>query len=151
LENTPCQKYEALKNYDFAAETIRQAILQTRSDKVEHTHFGLKRHWGFGLGYDNKAIHGSIGMQITVAEWGRWNYGILGASVGFIKNTELNPKTHESLTKNDISLFITIASASYRIKYVPSIGMYWYVDFAQIFDVTHTLPGSQFGFSLAKK
>jgi len=146
-----CQQYEQLKTYDFVAETIRQEIAQAKPEQETHTRFALKHHWGFGLGYDNQMVHGSVGMQVTVAEWGRWNYGVLGASLGFIRRSAVDSRTNRSYAKSDASLFITIASASYRIKYVPSLGMHWYVDFAQIYDMTHNMPVSQFGFSVAKK
>src|SRR5262249_10395300 len=108
-------------------------------------------HWGFGLGYDNRMIHGSLGMQMTIAEWGRWNYGTLGASLGFIRTSRLNEKTGRVTDGNDAALFVTMASASYRIKYLQALGIYWYVDFAQVYDMTHNMVGSQFGFSLSRK
>jgi hypothetical protein len=149
-DHVQCQQYERLKTYDWAAEAIRAEFQSAKTDKIERSHFNTKEHWGFGFGYDNRMVHGSFGMQLTVAEWGRWNYGTLGASVGFMRRPQANGQKQER-EKSDVSLFLTLASASYRIKYVESLGMYWYVDFAQIYDVNHSMTGSQFGFSLSRK
>jgi hypothetical protein len=76
---------------------------------------------------------------------------VLGASLGFMKDSTVDPRTEQVISKREMSLFLTMASASYRIKYVPALGMYWYVDLAQIYDIKHGLPGSQVGFSLSKR
>jgi hypothetical protein len=150
-DNETCQTYDALRTYDWLNDRLTQQFAVKKAEKPEHSIFNFKRHWGFGLGYDNRMIHGSAGMQMTIAEWGRWNYGTLGASLGFMRTSKLDEKTQRPIANNDLSLFITLASASYRIKYVKSLGYYWYVDFAQIYDMTHSVVGSQFGFSLSKK
>jgi hypothetical protein len=150
-DNETCQTYDALRTYDWLNDRLKQQFTGKKPEKPEHSVFNFKRHWGFGFGYDNRMVHGSIGMQMTIAEWGRWNYGTLGASLGFMRTSKLDAKTQAAVTNNDLSLFITLASASYRIKYVKSLGYYWYVDFAQIYDMTHNVVGSQFGFSLSRK
>ena len=76
---------------------------------------------------------------------------MLGGSLGFVQRPAVDSRTGREFSRTEPSLFVPIASASYRIRYLESIGMYWYVDAAQIYDVTHSMPLSQFGFSLSRK
>src|SRR5262245_45187719 len=45
-------------------------------DGDPHSIFVIKRHVGASAGYDNTVVHGSVGLYLTVAEWGRWNFGV---------------------------------------------------------------------------
>ena len=39
------------------------------------------------------------------------------------------------------TILISLASVHYRVGYLPSIGMNWYINLEQIFDVRGNLPG----------
>ena len=52
------------------------------SDVTPHSIFVIKQHLGIAGGYDNGVAHGSVGFYLTVAEWGRWNFGVPSFEVG---------------------------------------------------------------------
>jgi hypothetical protein len=119
---------------------------------VEHrSMFGFKKHIGIATGYDNGILHGSVGMYLTVAEWGRWNFGVMAPEIGLARYTAYDERRRQALTKTDYTLFISLASVHYRVGYLPSIGMNWYVNLEQIFDLRRNLPGSQIGVSFSSK
>jgi len=96
-------------------------------------------------------VHGSLGFYITVAEWGRWNYGIPSPALGFGRYPVYDAKRKQSFMKNESSLFISLASVHYRIGYVRSLGVNCYVNLEQIFDSRQNRAGSQVGFSFSPK
>src|SRR4051794_22758628 len=53
----------------------QRASARARPDVETRSIFGFKRHVGFAGGYDNENVHASVGWYLTVAEWGRWNFG----------------------------------------------------------------------------
>lgn len=116
-----------------------------------HSFFGIKRHVGLGAGYDNGILHGSIGFYLTIAEWGRWNFGIPSPAVGFGRSREYDSKRKESVAKTQSTILISLASVHYRGGYLHSLGMNWYVNLEQVFDSRANLTGSQFGFSFSRK
>src|SRR4051812_46015093 len=65
--------------YDARAQMEEIAVAETEP----HSIFRIRRHVGVAAGYDSGVLHGSIGMYITVAEWGRWNFGVPSPEVGF--------------------------------------------------------------------
>ena len=113
--------------------------------------FGIKRHFGFAAGYDNGVLHGSLGMYLTVVEWGRWNYGIPTPALGFGQLQNYDPVPGVFLPQDASTLFISLASVHYRVGYLQSIGMNWYVDLEQIFDLRQNASGSQIGITLSPK
>jgi hypothetical protein len=120
-------------------------------DVAPHSIFGLKRHFGVAVGYDNQVLHGSFGMYITIAEVGRWNFGIPSPEIGFSRYQQYDPKRQRSVTQEEPSLFISLASVHYRLGYLRSLGMNCYINVEQIFDMRQNAPGSQIGISLSSK
>ena len=66
---------------DLRAEE-RVARLAPRGDVTPHSFFNVKHHLGVAGGYDDGVFHGSIGYYLTVAEWGRWNFGVPSLAIG---------------------------------------------------------------------
>src|SRR5207244_3452735 len=65
---------------DFRAE--QRHPVKAGVDAEPHSIFGIKRHIGVGAGYDAGVVHGSIGLYLTVAEWGRWSFGVPSRGMG---------------------------------------------------------------------
>ena len=63
-------------------EEMRLARLLPHVDVDPHTFFVVKHHLGVAGGYDNGIAHGSVGYYLTVAEWGRWNFGVPSIEIG---------------------------------------------------------------------
>jgi hypothetical protein len=116
-----------------------------------HSHFGFKQHVGFAAGYDNGILHGSLGMYLTVVEWGRWNYGIPSPALGFGRYQKYDRLHQRLLTQDESTIFISLASVHYRVGYLQSIGMNWYINLEQIFDLRQNMAGSQVGITLSSK
>ncbi|HEX7796673.1 MAG TPA: hypothetical protein VF456_20065, partial [Vicinamibacterales bacterium] len=76
--------------YDVRAELAEPAKM---SDTPPHSIFQIKRHIGFAAGYDNGIVHGSFGLYLTVAEVGRWNFGVTSPEVGFGRYREISDRT----------------------------------------------------------
>jgi hypothetical protein len=123
----------------------------SRRDAEPHTIFGLKRHLGFAGGYDNGIVHGSVGLYLTVAEWGRWNFGITSPAVGWGRYPMYDSQRKQSVTKTEGTLFVSLASVHYRLKYLPSLGVNWYITLEQIYDMRANVTGSQVGVSFSSK
>ncbi len=102
-------------------------------------------------GYDNGVLHGSLGMYLTVVEWGRWNYGIPSPAIGFGHYQVYDPLRKQVAAKDESTLFISLASVHYRVGKVPALGMIGYVNLEQIFDLRQNMAGSQIGVSFSTK
>src|SRR5262245_26101165 len=76
VENIEPVNFDLVDMRDEARDELRNI-----KNENPHTAFVIKRHLGASAGYDNSIFHGSVGMYLTVAEWGRWNFGI--PSIGF--------------------------------------------------------------------
>jgi hypothetical protein len=113
--------------------------------------FVIKQHVGAALGYDNGIVHTGIGLYLTVAELGRWNFGIPAVEFGIGRYPVYNQATRTSSTKDQATILISLASVHYRVGYVQSLGYMCYVNFEQIYDMRTNFAGSQFGFSFARK
>ena len=134
---------------DFREEQRERAL--SYNDVEHRSRFEIKRHVGIAIGYDNGILHGSVGMYLTVAEWGRWNFGVMAPELGLARYTVYDERRRQAVTKTEYTIFISLASVHYRVGYLPSIGMNWYVNLEQIFDVRGNLPGSQIGISFSSK
>jgi hypothetical protein len=132
--------------YDVRAEMAEPAKM---SDTPPHSIFQIKRHVGFAAGYDNGIVHGSLGLYLTVAEVGRWNFGVTSPEVGFGRYREISDQTKQPIIKTESTILISLASVHYRIGYLRSIGKVWYFTLEQIYDSRANLTGSQFGFSFS--
>jgi hypothetical protein len=135
---------------DLRAEQ-REATLPKRTDVDEHTHFVTKQHIGVAAGYDGGMLHGSVGYYITVAEWGRWNFGVPSIALGLGRYPTYNARLNESFMKEELAIFVSMASAHYRAGYIAPWGLHWYVNIEQVFDVHANRAGSQMGISFSTK
>jgi hypothetical protein len=129
----------------------RVALLPVKSDVESHTHFITKHHIGVAAGYDNGTAHGSLGYYLTVAEWGRWNFGVPSIALGLGRYPTYNAQLNQSLMKEELGIFVSMASAHYRAGYIAPWGVHWYVNIEQVFDVHANRATSQIGISLSKK
>jgi hypothetical protein len=117
-------------------------------EETPHTVFRIKKHLGIGGGYDQKVVHGSVGLYITVAEMGRWNFGITSPGIGLSRYPR-HDRTRGSVTKTEMTLLISLASVHYRGGYIASLHKNWYLNFEQVFDSRSNIGGSQVGISFA--
>jgi hypothetical protein len=133
---------------DFREEA---RLLPAPSEAKPNTFFVVKQHLGLAAGYDNGSAHGSVGFYITVAEWGRWNFGIPSFEVGIGRYPVYDRLTNRSFMKDQIAFFVSLASAHYRAGYVRAWGLNWYLNLEQVFDMKANRGGSQFGISFSTK
>ncbi len=137
---------------DWRAEERAAALARSVSAEVEpHSHFGFKQHVGVAAGYDNDVVHGSLGLYLTVVEWGRWNYGIPSPALGFGRYQQYDAFRKRVFSADASTLFISLASVHYRVGYMPSLGLNWYINLEQIFDMRQNMAGSQVGISFSTK
>jgi hypothetical protein len=134
---------------DFREEQRERAL--SSNDVVRRSRFGIKKHIGIASGYDNGILHGSVGLYLTVAEFGRWNFGAMAPAIGLARYSLYDERRRQPVTKTEYTILISLASLHYRVGYLPSIGMNWYINLEQVFDVRSNLPGSQFGISFSSK
>jgi len=135
--------------FDFRQET-REAALEIHNESP-HTFFVVKHHLGASAGYDNTVIHGSVGFYVTVAEWGRWNFGVPSVGVGIGRYPTYDQRLGIPVTKSQATLFVSVASVHYRINYIQSLGVNWYLNLEQVYDLRYNMTGSQFGISFSSK
>lgn len=126
---------------------------ELRNIKVEdpHTIFVIKRHIGASVGYDNTVLHGSVGLYMTIAEWGRWNFGVPSVAFGLGRYPTYNRADRSSSVHSQPTVFVSIASVHYRVGYVRALGVNAYINLEQVYDLRHNMSGSQFGFSFSSK
>ena len=139
-------------NFDLVdvRDALREEQRNTR-DESPHTIFVVKRHLGMSAGYDNTIIHGSVGLYLTVAEWGRWNFGVPSLGVGLGRYPMYDRAHAQEMMKSQPTLFVSIASVHYRVRYLRSLGVNWYLNLEQVYDLRYNMTGSQFGFSFSNK
>jgi hypothetical protein len=133
---------------DWRAEA-RQ--LPARRDTEPHTIFVIKSHVGIAAGYDNAVLHGSAGFYLTVAEWGRWNFGVPSPGLGFGRYPTYDPRSKQAFTKDESTIIVSLASVHYRVGYIRALGVNWYVNLEQIFDMRRNTTGSQVGLTVSRK
>lgn len=145
------QNIEAV-NFDLidAREALREKALEIHNESP-HTFFVVKRHLGASVGYDNTVIHGSVGFYVTVAEWGRWNFGVPSIGVGIGRYPIYDRHLGMPVTKSQPTVFVSVASVHYRVSYIRSLGVNWYVNLEQVYDLRYNMTGSQFGISFSSK
>ena len=142
-----------LLNFDLidVRQDQRTAQLPAKSDVESHTHFITKHHIGIAAGYDNGTAHGSLGYYLTVAEWGRWNLGVPSIALGLGRYPTYDAKLNQSFMKEELGIFVSMASAHYRAGYISALGVHWYINLEQVFDVHASRVGSQLGVSFSRK
>ena len=138
-------------NFDLLDFREEKRLLPPASDAPSHSIFAVKQHIGFAGGYDNGSAHASVGFYITVAEWGRWNFGVPSFEVGVGRYPAYDRVTNQSFMKDQIAFFVSLASAHFRAGYIRAWGLNWYVNLEQVFDMKANRGGSQFGISFSKK
>ena len=140
-------------NFDLidVRQEQRASLVPPKSDVESHTHFITKHHIGVAAGYDNGTAHGSIGYYLTVAEWGRWNFGVPSIALGLGRYPTYNARLNESFMKEELGVFVSMASAHYRAGYIAPWGLHWYVNIEQVFDVHANRATSQLGVSFSRK
>jgi len=133
---------------DFRAEA---RLPPPVSDVTPHSIFAVKQHIGFAGGYDNGSAHASVGFYITVAEWGRWNFGVPSFEIGMGQYPAYDRVTNRAFLEDQVAFFVSLASAHFRAGHVQAWGLNWYVNLEQVFDMKANRSGSQFGISFSKK
>lgn len=136
---------------DFRADERFEAAHPNNPDIDHHSMFVIKRHVGAALGYDSGVVHGSVGFYLTVAEWGRWNFGVPTAELGLGRYRVFDRKLQQTVVKNEYALIVSVASVHYRMRYFRSLGANAYLNFEQVYDLRHNLSGSQVGVSFSTK
>jgi hypothetical protein len=134
---------------DLREEERREA--HAIPDTAPHSMFGIKRHVGLAAGYDNQVVHGSVGLYLTVAEWGRWNFGVPSPEFGVGRYSVFDARRKQYYPTTDYTIIISLASLHNRAGRIPSLNLNWYVTVEQVFDVRANMPGSQIGISLSSK
>ena len=150
----PLFQVRGLDPMDFDLIDLRAEERQPAANRVDaepHTIFIIKRHVGAALGYDNGIVHTGIGFYLTVAELGRWNFGIPAVELGIGRYPAYDERRRLAFTKQQPTVLISLASVHYRVAYLRSLGYTWYLNLEQVYDMRTNFAGSQFGFSFARK
>jgi hypothetical protein len=146
VQNVPPVNFDLL---DALAE-MREPAVPVR-DEDPHTIFVIKRHIGASAGYDNTVVHGSVGFYVTVAELGRWNFGVPSVGFGWGRYHLYDRDSQRATMKSEPTVFVSVASVHYRVGYLRSLGVNWYLNLEQVYDLRYNMAGSQFGFSFSSK
>jgi hypothetical protein len=150
----PLIDVRGLEPMDFDLIDVRaeeRVPAKNRIDAEPHTLFVIKRHVGAALGYDNGIIHTGVGVYLTVAELGRWNFGIPAVEFGVGRYPIYDEHRKASLMEQRPTVLISLASVHYRVAYLRSLGYTFYLNLEQVYDMRTNFAGSQFGFSFARK
>jgi hypothetical protein len=134
---------------DVRNEVYEEKLNITNEDP--HSHFIVKRHLGASIGYDNSVVHGSVGFYVTIAEWGRWNFGVPSVGFGLGRYPSYDRAERQATRQNEPTVFVSIASVHYRMGYLRAIGFNAYLNLEQVYDLRHNMTGSQFGVSFSSK
>jgi hypothetical protein len=132
-------------------ERLARAHSAPKVDVSPHTFFIIKQHLGVAGGYDNGIAHGSVGYYVTVAEWGRWNFGIPAVEIGMGRYPAFDRLSQQAIMKDQLTFMLSITSAHYRVGYVRAWGVNCYLNLEQVFDLHANRTGSQFGLSFSRK
>lgn len=137
---------------DAQADAARQAAFAKSPENAAKSLWAIKHQWDIGwLGFNGGILNGTIlGTHLTVAEWGRWNFGTPGVGLGFIRHADYNRYTKQSVMKDDLT-FLANISISYRLRQIKSLGYTAYLTFANTYDLRFSYPSSQIGFSFSRK
>jgi hypothetical protein len=134
---------------DFREE--QRAPVKSRSDVDPHSIFVVKQHLGLAGGWDGGIAHASVGFYLTVAEWGRWNFGVPSMEIGVGRYPVYNALTKQSFMKDELTFLVSVASVHYRAGYIRSWGVNCYINLEQVFDLHANQAGSQIGLSFSRK
>jgi hypothetical protein len=134
---------------DFREES--RASAKSRTDVDPHSRFIVKQHVGLAGGWDGGVVHGSLGFYLTVAEWGRWNFGVPSMEIGVGRYPVYDAFTRKSFMKDELTFLVSVASVHYRAGYLRSWGVNCYINLEQVYDLHSNQAGSQFGLSFSRK
>jgi hypothetical protein len=145
---------ESFDLLDFRDEERAAARARRGAQRVDaepHTIFIVKQHVGIAGGFDNGVGRGSVGFYLTVAEWGRWNFGVPSPEIGIGRYDVYDLATHIDQMKEQLTFLISVASVHYRLGYLRSWGLHAYLNLEQVYDVRSNEGASQFGLSFSSK
>ena len=125
--------------------------LTPKADLDPHSFFVVKHHLGLAGGYENGVAHGSLGYYITVAEWGRWNFGVPSIEIGVGRYPAVDRQTQRAFMQDQMTVLVSLTSAHYRVGRISAWGLNGYLNLEQVFDLHENRAGSQFGFSFSTK
>jgi hypothetical protein len=132
-------------------ERLARKLGAPHADADAHTFFVVKQHLGVAGGYDNGIAHGSIGYYLTVAEWGRWNFGVPSIEIGMGRYPAIDRLSQRPIMKDQLTFMVSITSAHYRVGYLRAWGVHCYLNLEQVFDLHENRTGSQMGLSFSTK
>lgn len=135
---------------DFRAAEQAARLPAAKSDPT-HSVFVIKRHVGAAAGWDNGILHASVGMYVTVAELGRWNFGAPTVELGLGRYPFYDQKQRRPDVSSSWTVLVSLASVHYRVGYMKSIGYNCYINLEQVIDMHSNLSGSQFGLTFSRK
>ena len=87
-------------------ERLARAQNAPKVDVNPHTFFIIKQHLGVAGGYDNGIAHGSVGYYVTVAEWGRWNFGIPAVEIGMGRYPAFDRLSQQAIMKDQLTFIV---------------------------------------------
>jgi hypothetical protein len=154
LQIAPMTVVQDVEPISFDLLDYRESIVEEKKNihnEDPHSIFVIKRHLGVAAGYDNTVVHGSVGLYLTVAEWGRWNFGVPSVGFGWGRYPIYDRTQRQSMMKAEPTVFVSIASVHYRVSYLQSLGVNWYINLEQVYDLRYNMSGSQFGVSFSRK
>jgi hypothetical protein len=129
----------------------QRAPAKFRADADPHSIFVVKQHLGVAGGWDGGIAHASVGFYLTVAEWGRWNFGVPSMEIGVGRYPGYNALTKQSFMKDELTFLVSVASVHYRARYLRSWGVNCYINLEQVYDLHANQTGSQIGLSFSRK
>ena len=132
-------------------EDERRARATPLVEIAPHSFFIVKHHLGVAGGYENGITHASLGYYITVAEWGRWNFGVPSIEIGMGRYPAIDRLTQRPITEDQLTFLVSLTSAHYRVGYIRAWGLNCYLNLEQVFDLHESRTASQFGLSFSTK
>jgi hypothetical protein len=141
-----------LVNFDVLDVRVENAKrISNQSEDSAHSLWVPKQQWDVGwMGVSGNTLHGTIlGTHMSVAEWGRWNFGTPGVGLGFIRRSVYDVRTKRALPRKDVTCIMSL-SVSYRLRYIRTLGRYAYLSFANTYDLRFNIPSSQIGLSFSR-
>ena len=72
-------------------------------------------------------------------------------ALGFGRYHAYDAERKITFFKEESSIFVSLASVHYRVGYLRGLGVNWYVNLEQVFDMRRNMAGSQVGVSFSRK
>jgi hypothetical protein len=78
--------------------------------------------------------------------------GAAGISeLGLTRYPAYNRTAGRSYEEDEWTVMLSLASVHYRVGYVRSFGVYWYINLESVYDVRFNHAGSQIGLSFSRR